>query len=290
MNPPGARRRRRSHATQQRALQRVGQPARRRDRDAGDQLAHPDRGAPDDRRGDRRTRLLDPASRSRSSGRCPSSRRSPSARPTRPTSDAPAMPQLRLAEGASAETIDWPNLGYADAYAKSFEVFDRLQKEGTIPADVRFQLQYPTPLASMAGTFVPEDLPAVAACLRGGAVRRPRHRARAPAARPGRRAVGRRGRVRGCWRARWALDDAAGADRARAGALRRPGARRRPGRAAPLLRRLRPPALQAARVAADAGRPRQRRDLGRRSGRSTGPRSPCPRAATTPPTSRRWAT
>jgi hypothetical protein len=77
--------------------------------------------------------------------------------------DAPQMPQLRLAEGASADTISWPNLGYADAYAESFEVFDRLQQAGTIAAGVRFQLQYPTPLASMAGTIVPEDLPAVAA-------------------------------------------------------------------------------------------------------------------------------
>jgi hypothetical protein len=37
-----------------------------------------------------------------------------------------------------------------------------MQNEGTIPADVRFQLQYPTPLASVAGTFVPDDLPKVA--------------------------------------------------------------------------------------------------------------------------------
>jgi hypothetical protein len=77
--------------------------------------------------------------------------------------DAPEMPQLRLAEGASADTIDWPNLGYADAYAESFEIFDRLQREGTIPAGVRMQVQYPTPLASMAGTVVPEDMQAVAA-------------------------------------------------------------------------------------------------------------------------------
>jgi hypothetical protein len=77
--------------------------------------------------------------------------------------DAPQMPKLRLAEGASADTISWPNLGYADAYAESFEIFDRLQQAGTIAAGMRFQLQYPTPLASMAGTIVPEDLPAVAA-------------------------------------------------------------------------------------------------------------------------------
>ena len=79
------------------------------------------------------------------------------------TLDAPQTPQLRLADGASADRIEWPNLGYADAYAESFEIFDRLQKDGTIPADVRFQAQYPTPLASMAGTIVPDDMPAVAA-------------------------------------------------------------------------------------------------------------------------------
>jgi hypothetical protein len=76
--------------------------------------------------------------------------------------DAPDMPQLRLAEGASAETIDWPNLGYADEYTKSFATFEQLQEEGTIPTGVRLQLQYPTPLASMAGTIAPADLPAVA--------------------------------------------------------------------------------------------------------------------------------
>jgi hypothetical protein len=79
------------------------------------------------------------------------------------SADAPQMPQLRLAEGASADTINWPNLGYADAYSESFEIFDRLQEEGTIAAGVRFQMQYPTPLACMAGTIVPEDQPAVAA-------------------------------------------------------------------------------------------------------------------------------
>ncbi len=76
--------------------------------------------------------------------------------------DAPEMPQLRLAEGASAESIDWPNLGYADAYTASFATFDQLQEQGTIPAGVRMQMQYPTPLASMAGTIAPADLPAVA--------------------------------------------------------------------------------------------------------------------------------
>jgi hypothetical protein len=79
------------------------------------------------------------------------------------TSDeAPDMPQLRLAEGVSADTIAWPNLGYADEYTKSFAVFDELQQQGTIPAGTRMQLQYPTPLASMAGTIAAEDLHSVA--------------------------------------------------------------------------------------------------------------------------------
>jgi hypothetical protein len=72
------------------------------------------------------------------------------------------MRQFHLVEGASADTIDWPNLGYADAYAESFELFDRLQSEGTIPAGVRFQMQYPTPLASMAGSIAPQDMADVA--------------------------------------------------------------------------------------------------------------------------------
>ena len=45
--------------------------------------------------------------------------------------EAPEMPQLRLAAGASADTIQWPNLGYADEYVKSFELFSRLQADGT---------------------------------------------------------------------------------------------------------------------------------------------------------------
>jgi hypothetical protein len=76
--------------------------------------------------------------------------------------DAPDMPQLRLTGDASAETINWPDLGYADEYTESFATFERMQNDGTIPADLRFQLQYPTPLASVAGTFVPAALAAVA--------------------------------------------------------------------------------------------------------------------------------
>ena len=173
--------------------------------------------------------------------------------------DAPPMPQLRLTEDASAETINWPNLGYADAYTESFEMFERMQNEGTVAADVRLQVQYPTPLASMAGRSPPTTWRRS----------RPRTSRRcSPTSTPcssGSRTIGSpsSGTSRSSSelsRARWARS-ADRPDRTRARPLPRARARRRPGRHAPLLRRLRSPALQAARVAADAGRPRQRRDL-----------------------------
>lgn len=73
--------------------------------------------------------------------------------------EAPAMPKLHLAPGVAAESVKWPDLGYADAYVDSFQLFSKLQADGTIPADVRFQMQYPTPIAPLAGTVAVEDLP-----------------------------------------------------------------------------------------------------------------------------------
>jgi methionine synthase II (cobalamin-independent) len=76
--------------------------------------------------------------------------------------DAPPMVRLRLAPGVSAEDVDWPELGYADEYKRSLAVFESLQNQGTIPAGVRLQMQYPTPFACMATSIVAEQLPAVA--------------------------------------------------------------------------------------------------------------------------------
>ncbi len=76
---------------------------------------------------------------------------------------APDMPRLKLADGVSPANVQWPNLGYADAYSDSFGLFESLHQDGTILDGVRFQMQYPTPLASMAGTIAPEDMPGVAA-------------------------------------------------------------------------------------------------------------------------------
>jgi hypothetical protein len=77
--------------------------------------------------------------------------------------DAPEMPRLRLADGVSPEDVRWPDLGYAAAYSESFKLFSALQGDGTIPAGVRFQMQYPTPIASLAGSIEPEDMPGVLA-------------------------------------------------------------------------------------------------------------------------------
>lgn len=76
-----------------------------------------------------------------------------------PAGDTPGyeqLPKVRLADGHSADTITWPDLGYADAYIDSYRTFTRLRDEGVIPAGVRFQVEYPTPLASISSWVVPE--------------------------------------------------------------------------------------------------------------------------------------
>jgi hypothetical protein len=67
------------------------------------------------------------------------------------------LPQLRLAEWADPGQVTWPDIGYADAYLESYRVFAGLRADGVIPAGVRFQVEYPTPLASISGYIVPEQ-------------------------------------------------------------------------------------------------------------------------------------
>jgi hypothetical protein len=66
-------------------------------------------------------------------------------------------PQLQLADGVDPAEMTWPNLGYADAYLASHEVFAALREQGVIPAGVRFQVEYPTPLASIGAYIVPDQ-------------------------------------------------------------------------------------------------------------------------------------
>jgi len=67
------------------------------------------------------------------------------------------LPRLQLADGADPAQVTWSDIGYADAYLKSYQVFARLRADGVIPAGVRFQVEYPTPLASIGAYIVPEQ-------------------------------------------------------------------------------------------------------------------------------------
>jgi hypothetical protein len=58
------------------------------------------------------------------------------------------MPVYGVADGVtSADDIEFPNLGYADAAIESFGIFQRLTEEGVIPENMRFQVGIPTPLS-----------------------------------------------------------------------------------------------------------------------------------------------
>ena len=67
------------------------------------------------------------------------------------------LPRLRPADGADPAQVTWPDIGYADAYLESYRVFARLRADGVIPAGIRFQVEYPTPLASISAYIVPEQ-------------------------------------------------------------------------------------------------------------------------------------
>lgn len=67
------------------------------------------------------------------------------------------LPKVRLADEADPSAIAWPNLGYADAYLASWERFVELRDAGVVPAGTRYQVQYPTPLASINAWVVTED-------------------------------------------------------------------------------------------------------------------------------------
>jgi hypothetical protein len=47
--------------------------------------------------------------------------------------------------------------GYADMAIESWQVFERLQQAGDIPANIKFQISIPTPIAPTYNNMVPED-------------------------------------------------------------------------------------------------------------------------------------
>ncbi|HEX4411817.1 MAG TPA: hypothetical protein VH206_23840 [Xanthobacteraceae bacterium] len=66
------------------------------------------------------------------------------------------IPRLRVKQGMSPDAKNFTT-GYADMAIESFAVFDRLQKAGVIPKDVKFQISIPTPIAPTYNNMVPED-------------------------------------------------------------------------------------------------------------------------------------
>lgn len=61
-----------------------------------------------------------------------------------------ALPQLRLRSGVAADGMGFDELGYASAAMSSHRIYARLKDEGVIPADCRFLVSLPTPLAPVS--------------------------------------------------------------------------------------------------------------------------------------------
>jgi hypothetical protein len=68
------------------------------------------------------------------------------------------IPRLRIKPGMTPNRKDFKT-GYADMAIASFGVFDRLQKAGVIPPNVKFQISIPTPIAPTYNNMVPADRP-----------------------------------------------------------------------------------------------------------------------------------
>jgi methionine synthase II (cobalamin-independent) len=74
------------------------------------------------------------------------------------------IPRLRLKPGAKPQP-DGFKTGYADMAMESWAVFERLQKAGAIPANVKFQVSLPTPIAPVYNNMVPADRPGILPAL-----------------------------------------------------------------------------------------------------------------------------
>ena len=69
----------------------------------------------------------------------------------------PPIPQVKVRQGISQEELEFGALGYSQSALSSYDKFVQLKQEGTIPAECKFQICLPTPLAPVAVFVVPED-------------------------------------------------------------------------------------------------------------------------------------
>jgi hypothetical protein len=68
------------------------------------------------------------------------------------------IPRLRLKPGAKPDANSFAT-GYADMAIESWVLFERLQKAGIIPSQVKFQICLPTPIAPTYNNMLPSDRP-----------------------------------------------------------------------------------------------------------------------------------
>jgi hypothetical protein len=68
------------------------------------------------------------------------------------------IPRLRIKPGATPDPGTFKT-GYAEMAIASWNLFERLQKAAVIPANVKFQVSLPTPIAPTYNNMVPTDRP-----------------------------------------------------------------------------------------------------------------------------------
>ncbi|HEV2302980.1 MAG TPA: hypothetical protein VGR91_15545 [Stellaceae bacterium] len=68
------------------------------------------------------------------------------------------IPRLRVKPGVIPDPASF-DTGYAAMATQSWRLFERLQKEGAIPAEVKFQVSLPTPIAPTYNNMLPPDRP-----------------------------------------------------------------------------------------------------------------------------------
>jgi hypothetical protein len=74
------------------------------------------------------------------------------------------IPRLRVKPSAKPDPNTFKT-GYAEMAIASWSLFERLQKAGVIPANVKFQVSLPTPIAPTYNNMVPSDRPVLLPAL-----------------------------------------------------------------------------------------------------------------------------
>jgi len=67
-------------------------------------------------------------------------------------------PRLRVRPGVSAQDLEFAPLGYDRIALESYQVFKQAQTQGRLAREVRFQVGFPTPFATLASVFGARDV------------------------------------------------------------------------------------------------------------------------------------